>query len=220
MRKMGSFVCLSCLLLKLWSWKCQKWLIYCTFCWWQQSVSHCLGIIFRCIWMILFSSFRKCYGLSNSNGNWQDVDTWKCWVLVFFADLTVCFYFYLQNLTNSNPKSYHFLNSVRSFIYTCPNCDFFCCHQQKIWKISHFRHFNGDNFGSRHDDETNDPIFFISSLSSIRCYIYFLHFQILKIQFHGAPFCIMFWYGKYIFHAKDYIFKPVNTEILFLHKIC
>ena len=35
----------------------------------------------------------------------------------------------------------------------------FCCHQQKTQKISHFGHFNDNNFGSKHDTETNDPIF-------------------------------------------------------------
>ena len=46
--------------------KCQKWLIICIFCWWQQKASHSLGRIFRCIWKILFSSFRKCCGLLDS----------------------------------------------------------------------------------------------------------------------------------------------------------
>ena len=34
----------------------------------------------------------------------------------------------------------------------------------------------------------NDPIFFICSSSSIRCYISFLHFNTFKIQFCGVPF--------------------------------
>ena len=67
--------------------------------------------------MILFSSLKKCYGLLNSNGNWQDVDTSKCWVSVFFADLTVFFYFYLQNLTNSNPKAYDFLEELSKIFH-------------------------------------------------------------------------------------------------------
>ena len=33
----------------------------------------------------------------------------------------------------------------------------------------------------------------ICSLSSIRCYISFLHFKTFKIQFHGVTLCIMFW---------------------------
>ena len=43
--------------------KCQKWLIFCSFYWWQQKISHSLGKRFECIWKILFSSFRKYYGL-------------------------------------------------------------------------------------------------------------------------------------------------------------
>ena len=97
-----------------------------------EKRSHSYGKIFRYNWKILFSSFRKCYGLLNSSGNKQDVDPWKCWVSVFFPDLRGFFYFYPQYLTNSNSKSIPFFkelslskNSVRSFICTCPNCDFF-----------------------------------------------------------------------------------------------
>ena len=28
------------------SWKCQKWLIFCICCWWQQKIGHSLGKIF------------------------------------------------------------------------------------------------------------------------------------------------------------------------------
>ena len=40
--------------------------------------------------------------------HYQDVDSWKCWVSVFFADLTIFFNFYPQHLTISNRKAYHF----------------------------------------------------------------------------------------------------------------
>ena len=33
------------------------------FCWRQQKISHILGKIYKCIWKILLSSFRKWYGL-------------------------------------------------------------------------------------------------------------------------------------------------------------
>ena len=46
--------------------KCQKWLIFCIFCWCQQKISHSLDKIFAYIWKILFSSLRKYYGLLNS----------------------------------------------------------------------------------------------------------------------------------------------------------
>ena len=45
------------------SFKCQKWLIFCIFCWEQQKISHSLKKVLKCIWKILFSSFRKCHQL-------------------------------------------------------------------------------------------------------------------------------------------------------------
>ena len=39
---------------------------FCIFCYWQQKISHNLGKIFKCIWKILISSFRKYYGLLDS----------------------------------------------------------------------------------------------------------------------------------------------------------
>ena len=46
MKKIWSFVYLSCLLPKLWSLKSQKWLIFCIFCWCQQKISLSLHKIF------------------------------------------------------------------------------------------------------------------------------------------------------------------------------
>ena len=63
--KMRSFV-VSLLFPELCSQKCQKGLIFGVFCWWQQKISHSMGKIFRWIWKILSSSFRKCYGLLDS----------------------------------------------------------------------------------------------------------------------------------------------------------
>ena len=175
---MGSCICLSCLLSKLWSWECQIWLIVCIFCWWQQSVVTVMA-------KYLGKSERTYLVLSEN--------AMVCWILMviskisilenvgfsIFADLTGFVYFYPQYLTNSNPKSIPFFffwkNSVRSFICTCPNL----CHQQKI-KICHFGHFNDDNIGSKHDNEINVPIFFISSLSFIGYYILFFAFRNLK----------------------------------------
>ena len=39
----------------------------CSFCWCQQNISHSLEKIFTCIWKIVFSYFRKCNGLFDSN---------------------------------------------------------------------------------------------------------------------------------------------------------
>ena len=33
------------------------------FYWWKQKISHSFGKICKCIWNILWSLFRKCYGL-------------------------------------------------------------------------------------------------------------------------------------------------------------
>ena len=62
---MGSFVQL-CLLPELWSLKCQKWLILCTFCWMQQNISSSLDKLFKCICRVLFGPFRKYNGLCTS----------------------------------------------------------------------------------------------------------------------------------------------------------
>ena len=199
---------------ELWSWKCQKCLIFYIFCWWQQSVSHNLNKILRCIWKNLLSSFSKCYGLLNSTGSWQDVDPLMVISETSTLENAGFFHFFPQYLTNSNPSipSYH--------MCTCPNVTIFASISRKYKKVRPFEHFYENNLRKKHDNETNHPIFLISYLSSIRRYIYFMHSKTWKFSFMGSPFCIMFWYVKYTFHAEDYIFKPVYIDILFLHKIC
>ena len=54
---------------------------------------------------------------------------------------------------------------------------------------------------------------FFSSLSVILLYISFLFLKTFKIQFHDAPL------SHYVL-ANDDFFKLVNTDILFLRKIC
>ena len=44
-----------------------------------------------------------------------------------------------------------------------------------------------DNLGSKHDNETNDPIFLISSLISIRYFILFFTFHDFKNLFSWGP---------------------------------
>ena len=73
----------------------------------------------------------------------------------------------------------------------------FCFHQKKIQKISHFWHFKDHNFGSKHDNYINDPIFFTYFLRSFSWYNLFLHFKTFEIQFHEAPLCIILWSAKY-----------------------
>ena len=43
--------------------KMSKMVHFCIFCWCQKRISLSLDKIFTGIWKILFSSFRKCYGL-------------------------------------------------------------------------------------------------------------------------------------------------------------
>ena len=57
---------LSCLLPELFSLKCQKWLIFCSFCWCQQKLSHSLDKLFTCLFNISFNSLRSCYRLLDS----------------------------------------------------------------------------------------------------------------------------------------------------------
>ena len=81
---------ISCLLSELWSLKCQKWSVFIIFCWWQQKTTHSLGEIFKCIWKILFRSFRKCYGLLSSElplARKCRIPRFFCWLSSFFIFL-------------------------------------------------------------------------------------------------------------------------------------
>ena len=48
--------------------------------------------------------------------------------------------------------------------------------------------FVSDDYEITKITRQNDPIFFICSSSSIRCYVSFLHFKTFKIHFCGVPF--------------------------------
>ena len=84
-----------------------------------------------------------------------------------------------------------------------------CCHQQKIQKMSHFWH-KDHNTGNKYDNLTNNAIYFIYSLSSIRWYISFLHFKTFKIQFHGIITL------HYVQACKIHIYMPRNTLLSLL----
>ena len=58
----------------------------------------------------------------------------------------------------------------------------FGSQQQKIQKMSHFWRFHDHNSRCKHDNQTNDPIFVIYSLSSVHLYISFSHFSIFKFH--------------------------------------
>ena len=141
---MELLVSLSCLPLDSWSLKCQKWFIF-VFFWWQHKISHNLGKLFKCIWKILFNSFRKCYGLLSSKillARCQPLKTQDfgifLWTQQFF------WYFYSQYLTNSNFKAKIFpvyLNVLLSLWLV------FSCHQQKVQKMNHFDILMNINLG-------------------------------------------------------------------------
>ena len=54
----------------------------------------------------------------------------------------------------------------------------------KIFQV-YLNYFKDHNCESKHDKQTNYPIFFIYSLGSLRWYISFLYLKVLK--FHGVP---------------------------------
>ena len=85
----------------------------------------------------------------------------------------------------------------------------YCCHQQKIQKMSHFWH-KDHNTGNKYDNLTNNAIYFIYSLSSIRWYISFLHFKTFKIQFHGIITL------HYVQACKIHIYTPRKTLLSLL----
>ena len=133
---------------------------------------HC---ILKWVWKMLFSFFRKCYGLLGYDlafARCQNPWKYRISVLLFFC-YCCCwlssFLFLPQYLTNHNSKAYqpyYFLKELKKIFHEHLNKLLklwlkFCCDQQKIQKMSHFWHFNGHNSGSKHDNQTNDPIFLI-----------------------------------------------------------
>ena len=101
--KTGSFVLLSCLLLKLWSLKCQKWFIFCILYWCQQKIVTVRRKYLRA--KCLFSSFRKCYRLLDSELPLASYQPLKIQFHYFFADSAVFWYLYPRYLTNGNSKT-------------------------------------------------------------------------------------------------------------------
>ena len=127
--------------------------------------SHNLGKLFRCIWNVLFNFYRKCYGLLGSKLPFARCQQLKIQEFVNFCWLTD---------SSTNGKTIPFPKELNKISQAHLNMLLklwliFCCHQQKMQKISHFWRFNDHNSGgSKHDKCTNDPVFLIHSLSSIR----------------------------------------------------
>ena len=85
--------------------KISKCAIFCILCWWQQKNSHTLDKVFRCIWKIFFSSFRKCYGLLCFELQLTRCKPLKYRMSGFFWRLSSFLYFYPHYLTNGNSKA-------------------------------------------------------------------------------------------------------------------
>ena len=93
-----------------------KWLVFCIFYWWQQKISHNLGKICKCIWKILFRSFRKCCHFVLPFGRCRPL---KMQSYGIFCCLSSFFFlhFYSQYFTNGNFKPcypYHFLKGLNT----------------------------------------------------------------------------------------------------------
>ena len=158
------------LLPELWPLKYQKWITFCIFCWLQLKISPTLDKILKCIWKVLFSSFRKCYELLGSGMLLARHQHWKIQKFGILL-LTQQFVFDVSTHNISGKvKSkaywpYHFflflfhtisLQELINQIFPVhlnilPKLWLiFCCYQEKIWKMRHFWHFKDHNSGSKH----------------------------------------------------------------------
>ena len=72
---------------------------------WQHKISHTLGKIFKCIWKILLSSFRKCSFRKPINGFWATITKMSTLentgFRYFFADSVVFFYISTLNISQT-----------------------------------------------------------------------------------------------------------------------
>ena len=127
-------------------------------------------------------------------------------------------------------SSYHIYSRTFQWMF-CPNCDwFFAAISRKYNKRDIFDILMIITLEANMITREITP-FFMYSLSSIRWYISFLHFQNFKTQFHvGPPFALCSGLQTRYIHAKDDTFRPIilyilsyypyyYTDILFLHKM-
>ena len=81
------------------------------------------------------------------------------------------------------------------------------------------------------NETTNDPIFLVYYLSSIRWFISILDFKTFQIQFHelsllfleiqsSPPVCVIFWCENSHIQAKNDTFKSVKKDTHFLKERC
>ena len=132
--------------------------------------------IIKCIWKILFSSFKKCYGLLGS-----ELPLARC-LLVDSAG----FFIFLSSVFHERQLQGLFIILFLIF-QVHSNILLRLLLFFTTQKIGHFWHFNDQKAGSNYDNSTNNPIFLIYFLSSIHWYVSFLHFKTFKFHFHGVP---------------------------------
>ena len=131
-----------------------------------------------CILKILFSSFRKYYGLLDSELPLARYHPLKIQSFVIYL-LTQQF-FYISKIST------HFLKELKMIFLVHINvlpkmCLIFCCRQQKIQKMNHFWHLMTIIPGVNAITRKKTP-FFSSSLRALSVGIFhFLHFKTFKI---------------------------------------
>ena len=123
--------------------KCQTWLIFCIsiFYWWKQKISHSFGKICKCIWNILLSLFRKCYGLF-----WalkiQDFDIVDSANFFDISTLNTQTITQTKIIKSTIPFSERFQKDLPGALVPILKCTWKYCYQQKnIRKMSHFWYF-------------------------------------------------------------------------------
>ena len=158
-----------------------KMALLCTFCWIQQKTCPSLGKILKCIWKVLFSAFTKYYRLWSSKLPLARCQHMK---IHFAISLLSHHFFFLTTISHDHLslKSLRILQDFNEIFQVYLNVFLelwlmFCCYQQKIQKISNFWHFKDSKSGSKHDNQTNHPNFWICCLSSILWYVSFQDLQ-------------------------------------------
>ena len=122
---------------------------------WYQKVSRSLSKIFICIRNILFSSFRKCYGLLDSQLPLTRCQPLKTQGFCIFCELSTfsCIsILVISGMVTPKPLTIPFPEDFNKIYQVHLNIIpklwiMFCCHQQKILKTTYFWLFNDHNFG-------------------------------------------------------------------------
>ena len=123
-----------------------------------------------CIWKILFSSYKKCYGLLHSELPLASCQPLKIQSFVFFC-LHTSFLIFLSSISHERQLQSLLIILVFQRTQEDFSSALKCCSQTltndllssgENTKISQFWHFNDRNSVKKHGEKTNNPIFFIS----------------------------------------------------------